>query len=77
MKQTGPQLGQTSAEFFSVKGIFYRTLHFNRLLPKLHTSDDHEGCDVFPKCLVGGLRHFRALRDGGPPGPVLTNRGVE
>jgi len=23
----------------------------------------------FLKCLVGGLRHFKALRNGGPPGP--------
>jgi hypothetical protein len=26
------------------------------------------------KCLVGGLRHFNRLRNGGPPGPVLKNR---
>jgi hypothetical protein len=25
------------------------------------------------KCLVGGLRHFNRLRNGGPPGPVLKN----
>ncbi len=28
----------------------------------------------FLKCLVGGLRHFRTLRNGGPPGfPFLRN----
>jgi hypothetical protein len=28
----------------------------------------------FLKCLVGGLRHFRALRNGGPPGSAPKER---
>jgi hypothetical protein len=29
----------------------------------------------FLKCLVGGLRHFMALGNGGPPGPALNSIG--
>ena len=34
----------------------------------------HEG---FYEWLAAGLRHFRVLRNGGPPGPVLTDGDEE
>jgi hypothetical protein len=44
-------------------------------LEKMPIATKRKVMGAFLECLAGGLRHFMALRNGGPPGPVLTNRG--